>query len=543
MAEEQKKGGIGDDLWQKLVDMGKISSDLFSSKSQQSTTQQAPISDAEWSAAMRPVPAGRDFVAGPTYSSQNDPNYQKAEGILPSVKNSQNSGDPYFLKPVYPQTVDQSTNDPNAQIELSGDAVRKAKQEEEIRKIAEQAQLAKLQKDAEKQRKDFQSGMYGAIGNMGKDRKMIEDASKQQANIANEYTNLAKQTADDLKIRADNMAAEEESNDKLLGEHEKSINDAMARVENFEIDPSRYWSKAKKDGKWVEKDDRQFVQDKITAGIAIVLGGIGQGLMKTGNNQALDIINNAVKTDIEAQKASFEGAKSAVDAKMNLYSAAFARVKDKRMAKELATNMGLRGVQMQIDALAARSNSAEVKARAGAAMAQIDNQIMENRAKMAQMFMQSPMAAQQQGELGVIRAVLPEKMQGKAIEDLDKIKSARENASVVMSTFEDMVKNQKEGIIGSGGQYWTRRNAGLSQQKLALKPIIGAVTAADEATLDGLAPTYFDNAKTIQEKREGLKRFLDSIMPQSTLLNAAGIQPGGPKAPPLETLKKETPKK
>lgn len=77
------------------------------------------------------------------------------------------------------------------------------------------------------------------------------------------------------------MAAEDAAN------HTKTMNDTADEIFRvLPIDPDRYYKS----------------HNRVATGIGLLLGGIGQGLMKTGSNAVADYINKEIDRDVEAQK-------------------------------------------------------------------------------------------------------------------------------------------------------------------------------------------------------------------------------------------------
>lgn len=99
-----------------------------------------------------------------------------------------------------------------------------------------------------------------------------------------------------------------------------------------EVDPQRFWK---------GKD----TSSKIAAAVGIFLGGLGGG-----PNRALDIVNNAVAQDIEAQQQSFQNAmtkgKTEFELQSNLYGQHLRALGDEQLAS-LATRDAMLGVVEQ----------------------------------------------------------------------------------------------------------------------------------------------------------------------------------------------------
>lgn len=99
------------------------------------------------------------------------------------------------------------------------------------------------------------------------------DQNKAMANVMEQH-----QALESLRI---------EKSDQALKSQQDQYNSLYNDVLNKKIDPDQYW-----EGK-----------SKIGAALAVLAGGIGQGLSHSTNNMALDVIQNGISRSIDAQKA------------------------------------------------------------------------------------------------------------------------------------------------------------------------------------------------------------------------------------------------
>ena len=105
---------------------------------------------------------------------------------------------------------------------------------------------------------------------------------------------------------------------------------ATTKLGNWEINPNRAFSNA---------------FSKVAAVISVAMGAYAQGL--SGGklpNTALGIINNAIKTDIDAQKMEFEKLKGMVDERRNVYAMGIRLLGSEQQAKQLAMTVAYRAL-------------------------------------------------------------------------------------------------------------------------------------------------------------------------------------------------------
>ena len=110
---------------------------------------------------------------------------------------------------------------------------------------------------------------------------------------------------------------------------------ATEKLANWEINPQRAFPNA---------------FSKIAAVISVAMGAYAQGL--SGGkipNSALEIINNAINTDIAAQKMEYEKLKGLVDEKRNVYGMAMRLLGDAEQAEQVAYTAAYQTYQAEIN--------------------------------------------------------------------------------------------------------------------------------------------------------------------------------------------------
>lgn len=144
-----------------------------------------------------------------------------------------------------------------------------------------------------------------------------------------------------------------------------------------DVNPNRWWG------------SRSTAQ-KVTAGVAVALSGIGAGLIRRGqaSNGALDMINRFIAEDVDAQKANIEKdmrAKSMnLSAMQSLYSMNLSRFGDARAAEAATRGMLLEKVRAETEAKIARSGSDVVRANGELLVGQIQQQAAQSRLSLTQ---------------------------------------------------------------------------------------------------------------------------------------------------------------
>lgn len=139
-------------------------------------------------------------------------------------------------------------------------------------------------------------------------------------------------------------------------------------IANTKIDPDAHWGKG--------LFGSNTTANKITAGIGILLGGIGQGASRTGgnvraSNMGLDALNKTIDDDIDAQKANLANRSGQLKQRESLYARNLELFKDQNMAEIATANQYWDNAKKQVIVNAAKSDSQSVKVKADAALLEI----------------------------------------------------------------------------------------------------------------------------------------------------------------------------
>lgn len=170
-----------------------------------------------------------------------------------------------------------------------------------------------------------------------------------------------------------NLEAQARENE-MLQEKSAELDAEVDRVSQLKVDPNKFWA------------DRS-TGDKITLGISLFLGALGGA--RTGVNQAVNIIDQAINRDIEAQQANILQQTRGVDRKRGLLSDMRLRFKDNEQARAAVKMAYLQDAQMKVNEIAARYEAPEIRAKAAQMIGQLETQKEQLKAT----FMQKALAS------------------------------------------------------------------------------------------------------------------------------------------------------
>lgn len=123
---------------------------------------------------------------------------------------------------------------------------------------------------------------------------------------------------------------------------------------------------------------------RIGALISVALGALYQTATGAANNNAMDIINQAIDRDIESQRANQANAREGVRDKMTLYQMAAQATDDELSRTLVAKQMALESVENRVRSMISSANSDRIRTNGEAMIAQIQVQKAQNRAELEQ---------------------------------------------------------------------------------------------------------------------------------------------------------------
>lgn len=285
------------------------------------------------------------------------------------------------------------------------------------------------------------------------------------------------------------------------------------------INPSRIWGDPTSAGSWMARAGAAF---------AVALSGFGGGLLGMQGNSAIDAINKQIDFDIEAQKANMEKSK-------NLLSMHMQRTGNMRDAVRSlrADLLGLYGAQLQL--MQAKTSNKETylrqeqlkgeiklqqqkinqqehiaKADRLAAMGQLTEEAFADLPPEAQkLYVSAPTTV----EVGGIPTQKNMRFKAGSEQSAEKAKesiAAYNELEGISKQYESLLKNGYALPLDSA-RYESERLK--SQTILALKNLIGAVSASDMKNVDALLPDVTAFRSGVRgASMEGFNKYIRNAM-------------------------------
>lgn len=310
-----------------------------------------------------------------------------------------------------------------------------------------------------------------------------------QANQAIEESQAIKQ----VQSKIDTMQTQQD----LVNKYKMQDDNFAKLMIDKKIDPNRYYK-------------NMTTGDKISQGIALVLGGIGAGL--TGQpNAALGLLKDNIDRDIEAQKNDQSNT-------MNLW-----KMNRDALGNDLAANLATQnqlytGLKYQLMQAGAKAQSPIALARIGSANAEIDQKIAQNRLQqsMIQIGLGNVKGSQGADPSVLVPNLVPKEHQAKVFAEIDSAQKTKISAPKIMQAFENAAKDVRVASGGSPKNYIPGIESAYNKQ---LEGLMGPTFSDIEGTvrqaaMDNMAknthPQIFDSDQTIKTKRATLLGYLTS---------------------------------
>lgn len=202
---------------------------------------------------------------------------------------------------------------------------------------------------------------------------LTDKAKGNTQNLAGEQIGLNNQISDVYQAETARRQKEFEQEavlkaqaDKAAEQHDLEARNMAKQLAAKEIDPERYWNSKSTGG-------------KILATIGLALGSLGGGLTKSGQNIPLQMLNQSITNDIDAQKTNMDKGWKAYDKLHELDGDQAARLRYNDAWRASHYAMGTELVKLQLGSIAAKTQNVAVKENANNLIQQLDGKQLDAR--------------------------------------------------------------------------------------------------------------------------------------------------------------------
>lgn len=281
--------------------------------------------------------------------------------------------------------------------------------------------------------------------------------AQQQAQIAEAEAQAQRQREQALREFQARQAQYEADQAK----RQREVEELSADVAATKIDPGNYFS-------------QQPAWAKVLSLLSVAVGGFAQGYTRGQlRNTALDMMNDAIARDIDAQKANLASKRASVAEKQSLYAQARQKFGDDQSAYLFADARMSEAAANAARRFAAEARGAEQKERATMIAQTFEAKASENNAKISQMF-----AEQRERQQAAAAQAAAAAARGPSLKDLESLARIRKTKAETA---------QIESELGGEGVVTGKRAAELQSRYVpSLGMVAGSSKQADDLN-EGLA--------------------------------------------------------
>ncbi len=193
----------------------------------------------------------------------------------------------------------------------------------------------------------------------------IASAAKVGASKAAEFMGANDKIADEMKTRESDLRQKQQSIETETNGELDKLKNIQYDIANSKIDPDHFY-----------KDSAGNVDTgkKISAGLAIALGGIGGALTGKGGNVGMDLISKAIDRDIDAQKSNIENMKAGAQVQTSILSQMQRKFDSAQQAEAATRSIYIDQAKAKLASLASKYEGPEIQAKAQQLMGQLNEE-------------------------------------------------------------------------------------------------------------------------------------------------------------------------
>jgi len=361
----------------------------------------------------------------------------------------------------------------------------------------------------------FGAGRFSADMQAGYKKQMQaeEEIAKNARNAAIAQQSYYDQRATDEAEMQRQAVEKEQARQDALAARQQTIEQAIEDYSSTKIEPGRLWANAS-------------TGDKIVAGIGLFLGAFG-----SGGNKAVEVIDRAIQTDIDAQKANLQAKGESIRMQRGVFADMVTRFGDERQAEEASRNIYYKIAESKLRSMAAKFSGPDALAKAERAIGELQTRSAESQAnlhmKAEELQLQRESLRRKSTPSGLqpvdptdqlISQIGDPKERERAYAEANKFRDAQGLKSALDKTF-GVVKGKKAFYNLPNGGDQAAVNAFNTDMFPAVKRVLGeAIQKSDaELTLNSFQLARSDTPAAVEEKMKGLRSFIDKYTTTPTL--------------------------
>ena len=204
------------------------------------------------------------------------------------------------------------------------------------------------------------SGMAGSRAAVEAEKAALQTKSKEEKEGLDKIADEEVTAANAFAIEHRALKAMQAKHQAGLDAYQKGTEELEDDYNNRKIDPNRAFSST---------------GARVASAIAIALGAFAQGASRGKiPNTAFEIIEGAIKRDIDVQKTEMQKSRDVLLNRNNIYARMMSRYQNEEVAFSQTMAMGYKHAKMKIDAMASKHKSAMAQQTLAVASAKMDRE-------------------------------------------------------------------------------------------------------------------------------------------------------------------------
>ena len=319
-----------------------------------------------------------------------------------------------------------------------------------------------------------------AFGNSG-----IQSAINANNQLAQAEGNQGAQQASEME-KAQGEVNKLPSISDIQQGYAKKDQDFVKYLNENEVDPNHFW-----------KD--KGTGFKVAQGIGLILGGFSSPFTGQGN-PGLQILNQAIERDIDAQKSNLERNKT-------LYQMNHEAMKDEIGANLATRNQIYANLQNQVAKIAAQNQSPLAKARAAQLNATLQQQMDQNNFKQA--IINGP-TADSADPATRVQFLVPPSHQAKVFDEIGAAQNSVQSGPKILEAFDNAANKIHLADFNPFDENVDQKSMHTLLGP-TFKDVEGTVRqAAMDNVFHNTTPQFGDSKRTLAVKRASLEQYLQS---------------------------------
>lgn len=241
---------------------------------------------------------------------------------------------------------------------------------------------------------------------------------------------------------------------------------------------------------------------KLSTAIGLILGGIGGGIDRSGQNPAMEFLNQQINRDVEAQVKNR-------DNKLTIFNAMEKQYGNKKDALNMTHAFYLAKLQNDINTAAAKSGNKMAIARAQQVSGPIQTELQKLHYEVGMRQAAMNGNGGQADPAVLVRYLVPQEHQKKAFEEIEVAQNTSKNAPHIMKAFWDAA-NKVHSVDFVPGMQNVDQKSFHALLGPTFQDVEGTVRqAAMDNMFSNVTPQFGDSKATINKKAQATQNYLD----------------------------------